>query len=56
MGPYAGYVIGCYAIVAIVVAGLILRVISEHRAMRRQLVELERAGVARRSAAPTEAP
>jgi heme exporter protein CcmD len=56
MGPYAGYVIGCYAIVGIVVAALIVRVIAEHRAVRRQLVELERAGVARRSEARTEAP
>jgi heme exporter protein CcmD len=56
MGPYAGYIIGCYAIVGVVVAALIVWVIAEHRAMRRQLGELERAGVARRSAARTNSP
>jgi heme exporter protein D len=50
MGPYAFFVVGSYAVTALVVAALILRAVLDHRAQVRALAEFEARGVTRRSA------
>jgi heme exporter protein D len=46
------FIVGSYAAAFIVVAGLIGWVMLDFRAQRRALAELERRGLARRSASP----
>ena len=41
LGPHADFIIAAYAIAALVVVGLIVWVVLDHRAQRRQLGELE---------------
>lgn len=48
--PHAGFIIASYALTALVVGGLVLRVLMDHRALRRALAQLEARGVRRRSA------
>jgi heme exporter protein D len=48
-GPYASFIIGSYALVAIVVAGLIVWIIADHRRQQASLQKLESEGVTRRS-------
>jgi heme exporter protein D len=50
LGPHAGFIVAAYLATAVVIAALILWVIADHGAQRRALAELERRGVARRSA------
>jgi heme exporter protein D len=52
LGPHAGFIIGAYVIAAAVVAALVAWVITDHAALKRTLADLERRGVARRSADP----
>ncbi|MBZ9737874.1 MULTISPECIES: heme exporter protein CcmD [unclassified Mesorhizobium] len=49
MSPHALYVTAAYAITAIVLAGLIGWILIDQRARKRELAELEAAGVRRRS-------
>ncbi|MBN9257351.1 MULTISPECIES: heme exporter protein CcmD [unclassified Mesorhizobium] len=49
MSAHALYVTAAYAITAIVLAGLVGWVLLDQRARRRDLAELEAAGVRRRS-------
>lgn len=48
-GSYFGYIFAAYAIAALVVGGLILRAVLDHRAQVRALAALEARGVHRRS-------
>lgn len=48
---HVAYVIVCYAMTALVVAALIAWVIGDARGRRRDLAELEAAGIRRRSSA-----
>lgn len=52
LGPYAGFILLSYAAAALVVVGLALWVVLDHRRVRRQLEALEARGVTRRSARP----
>ena len=49
LGPYASFIIWSYALVAIVVAGLIAWIIADHRRQQASLQKLEAEGVTRRS-------
>lgn len=49
MSQHAFFILSSYAVTALVVAGLILRAIIDHRAQARALAELEARGVGRRS-------
>lgn len=49
LGPYAGFIVSSYAVVAVVVALLIFWVMLDYRRQKARLRELERAGVTRRS-------
>ena len=50
LGPHASFIVGSYAVVAIVVVALIGWVIADYRRQRATLHDLERSGVNRRSA------
>jgi heme exporter protein D len=52
LGPHAGFILAAYAAGALVVLTLIGWIVADHRAQLRMLAELERQGVARRSASP----
>ena len=49
MNPHALYVTAAYAITALALAGLIGWILFDQRARKRELAELEAAGVRRRS-------
>ena len=55
LGPYAGFIIITYAITSAVVGLLVVWVIADYAAQKRALAELERRGIARRSAEPRPA-
>jgi heme exporter protein D len=44
LGPHAGFIETAYAIAAVVVTGMILWVIADHRRQARRLAELEAKG------------
>jgi len=46
---HAGFILAAYAATALVVAGLILHAVIDHRAQRRALGDLESRGIGRRS-------
>ena len=50
LGPHAFYIVAAYVAAAIILCGLILWMVLDHRAQRRALAELEGRGVRRRSA------
>ncbi len=52
LGPHASFIIAAYAVTALAVGALIGFVLGEDRRQRRQLAELERQGITRRSAKP----
>jgi heme exporter protein D len=52
LGPHAGFILAAYAAGALVVLTLIGWIVADHRAQLRMLADLERQGVARRSASP----
>ncbi|ESY78421.1 MAG: heme exporter protein CcmD [Mesorhizobium sp.] len=56
MSAHALYVAAAYAITALVLAGLIGWILLDQRARRRELAELEAAGVKRRSDKGTAKP
>lgn len=49
MSAHAAYVAAAYAVSALVLAGLVIAILADQRARRRELAELEAAGVRRRS-------
>ncbi len=49
LGPHAVFIAAAYSVTAIIIAGLILRAVLDHRAQVRALAELEARGVMRRS-------
>ncbi|MBX6425718.1 MAG: heme exporter protein CcmD [Variibacter sp.] len=56
LGPHAGFILAAYAVAALVVAGLLVWIVADHRLQRRLLAELEAQGVRRRSATREERP
>jgi heme exporter protein D len=52
LGPHADFILAAYAITAVVIAGLIIWVVADHRAQTRALAELDARGVRRRSEQP----
>jgi heme exporter protein D len=53
---HTGFIVAAYAAAVIVIAGLCLWVMLDYRTQRRRLVDLERRGVTRRSAAARPEP
>ena len=53
LGPYAHFIIACYALVAAVVAILIRWIALDHFRVKAQLRELEASGISRRSGRST---
>ena len=49
MTPHAGYILAAYAVTALVIGGLVLRAVLDHRAQTRALAELEARDIRRRS-------
>ena len=49
LGPHAFFIAAAYGATAIILGGLILRAVLDHRAQVRALAELEARGVMRRS-------
>jgi heme exporter protein D len=54
LGPHAVFIVASYAAAALLVLGLLVWVIADHRAQRRALAALEARGVTRRSGRATE--
>jgi heme exporter protein D len=50
LGPHAGFIVGAYIMATAVVTALVVWVTVDHAAQKRALAELERRGIARRSA------
>ncbi|MCJ2034485.1 heme exporter protein CcmD [Methylobacterium sp. J-068] len=44
LGTHAGYILGAYAFTALVIGGLILHAVRDHRAQKRALAGLQDAG------------
>ncbi|GGG45593.1 heme exporter protein CcmD [Chelatococcus composti] len=53
--PHTGFIVASYALTTLVVGGLVLRAVFDHRALRRAIAQLEARGVRRRSARREEA-
>jgi heme exporter protein D len=49
LGPYASFIVGSYALVALVLVLLIGWIVLDYRSQRERLRELDASGVARRS-------
>jgi len=49
LGPHAGFIVTAYAVAGAVVAGLIAWIVVDHRAQTRNLEDLDRSGITRRS-------
>ena len=49
LGPHVGFILASYAAVAVVLGGLTLSILRDHRAQQRALAELEQRGAGRRS-------
>jgi heme exporter protein D len=49
LGPHAGFILASYGVVAIILGGLTLRILLDHRAQKRALDALEQRGIGRRS-------
>jgi heme exporter protein D len=49
LGPHAGFIVAAYAVAAAVVAALVAWIVIDHRAQIRQLEDLDRSSVTRRS-------
>jgi heme exporter protein D len=52
LGAHAAFIVAAYVVAAVVVIALIVWVVGDHRAQRRTLAELERAGAGRRAPSP----
>lgn len=48
LGPHGGFILASYAAVIVVLGGLALAIMLDHRAQRRALAELEQRGAGRR--------
>ncbi|HWK39072.1 MAG TPA: heme exporter protein CcmD [Hyphomicrobium sp.] len=53
LGPHASFIWSAYGVVALVIAGLIARLVLDGRAQERRLADLAARGVRRRSAGRT---
>jgi heme exporter protein D len=53
LGPHASFIISAYAVVTVVIAGLIAWLILDGREQERRLADLAARGVKRRSASRT---
>ncbi|MDQ4062296.1 MAG: heme exporter protein CcmD [Pseudomonadota bacterium] len=53
LGPYAGFIIGAYAMALAVILALLAWVVLDHKRQRRMLAELEARGARRRSRGTT---
>lgn len=49
LGPHWGFIVGAYAVAALVLAGLVAWVVIDHRIQTRTLRDLEARGLRRRS-------
>jgi heme exporter protein D len=49
LGPHAFFIVAAYTATAVIVGGLILRAVLDHRTQMRALAELEGRGLRRRS-------
>jgi heme exporter protein D len=49
LGPHAFFIVAAYAATAVIVSGLVLRAVLDHRAQLRALAEMEGRGMRRRS-------
>jgi heme exporter protein D len=49
LGPHAFFILSAYAATALIMAGLVLRAVIDHRVQARALMALEQRGVRRRS-------
>lgn len=47
LDPHAPFIIASYAVTALVIGGLILKIVADHRAQKRALADLEARGVGR---------
>jgi heme exporter protein D len=56
LGPYAVFIETSYALVVLVVAGLIAAIILDYRRQQAELRRLEASGVTRRSSGKTKQP
>ena len=54
LGPHAAFIIASYSVAMLVVAGMTVWVLLDHRAQKRTLAELEARGMTRRSDRPVE--
>ncbi len=54
LGPHAAFIVGAYAVAALIVAGLVIWVLVDQRRQRRILRDLELRGVSRRSERASE--
>ena len=52
LGPHAFFIVAAYAMTAVIVCGLIVRAVLDHRAQLRALAEMEGRGLRRRSDEP----
>jgi heme exporter protein D len=50
LGPHAGFIFAAYAAAILVIGGLVLWVLFDHRTQQRAIAALEAKGVTRRSA------
>ena len=50
LGTHAGFIIAAYGASLLIILTLILWIVADYRAQRRDLAEMERQGVTRRSA------
>ena len=49
LGPHAVFIVGAYAVAAVIVFGLIAWIVVDNRRQKRILAELEERGITRRS-------
>ncbi len=49
LGPHGGFIVASYAAAVLIVGGLILRAVLDHRAQKTALARLEERGARRRS-------
>ncbi|MGL5363609.1 MAG: heme exporter protein CcmD [Bosea sp. (in: a-proteobacteria)] len=49
LGPHAAFILLSYGAALLIIGGLVLSVMADHRAQKRRLAELEARGITRRS-------
>jgi heme exporter protein D len=50
LGDHGGFILAAYLVVAVVLAGLVVWIVRDGRALKRRLADLEARGIRRRSA------